>query len=105
MLYLDEQTLDLGVNRFLLPSSARYDGSVSTSGRQRAILRVWQSSQVYVRKMPRASHWGDRLLEPQEHGFWHVCVGIHVIFLLFSHQAKPAEAGMPIARDDHMVVD
>ena len=28
-----------------------------------------------------------------------------VIFLLFSQQAKPAEARMAIARDDHVVVD
>jgi hypothetical protein len=62
-------------------SSVQYDGSVSTSGRYPAILRSWQSSHVYVRKMPRASYCGDHNLpEPQEHGFGRHSFGMRIIF-------------------------
>jgi hypothetical protein len=55
-------------------SSVQYAGSVSTSGRYPAILRSWQSSQVYVRKMPRASYWADfGLPDPHEHVFERHC--------------------------------
>ena len=63
------------------PSPVQYDGSVSTSGRYPAILRSWQSSHVYVRKMPRASYWADfGLPDPHEHVFERHCLGMRVIF-------------------------
>jgi transcriptional regulator with XRE-family HTH domain len=62
-------------------SSVQYDGSVSTSRRYPAILRSWQASHVYVRKMPRASYCGDHgLPEPQEHAFGRHCLGMRAIF-------------------------
>jgi hypothetical protein len=62
-------------------SSVQYDGSVSTSGRYPAILRSWQSSHVYVRKMPRASYWADfGLPDPHEHVLERHWLGMRVIF-------------------------
>src|ERR1700730_519732 len=55
--------------------------------------------------MPRASYCGDRgLAEPQEHGF-DPFASANISFLDPSHQPESAEAGMPIARDDHVVLD